>query len=56
MDKNTPAEKGRPHLRRHAFKGRGIQARISDWSAKSELAYEGRGGEPERQSGEARDD
>ena len=36
----------RPRLRRHTFRGRGLQQGLSesDWSAIRERAYEGRGG------------
>jgi Arc/MetJ family transcription regulator len=36
----------RLHLRRHSFRGRGLQPGLSesDWSAIRERAYEGRGG------------
>ena len=35
-----------PRLRRHTFRGRGLQAGLSegDWAAIRERAYEGRGG------------
>jgi len=37
---------GRPRLRRHTFRGRGLQPGLceSDWSAIRERAYERRGG------------
>jgi hypothetical protein len=36
----------RPRLRRHTFRGRGLQPGLSesDWAAIRERAYEGRGG------------
>ena len=36
----------RPRLRRHSFRGRGLQSGLSesDWAAIRERAYEGRGG------------
>ena len=36
----------RPRLRRHSFRGRGLQPGLSesDWAAIRERAYEGRGG------------
>ena len=36
----------RPRLRRHSFRGRGLQPGLSesDWAAVRERAYEGRGG------------
>jgi Arc/MetJ family transcription regulator len=36
----------RPRLRRHSFRGRGLQPGLSesDWAALRERAYEGRGG------------
>ena len=53
MESNTPDEKARPRLRRHAFNGHRPQAGISDWSAISELMYQGRGGHPESRCGKA---
>jgi Arc/MetJ family transcription regulator len=40
-----PAQ-ARPRLRRHTFRGRGLQPGLSesDWAAIRERAYEGRGG------------
>jgi Arc/MetJ family transcription regulator len=42
---SDPAE-ARPRLRRHSFRGRGLQPGLSesDWAAIRERAYEGRGG------------
>jgi Arc/MetJ family transcription regulator len=38
--------RARPRLRRHSFRGRGLQPGLSesDWAAIRERAYEGRGG------------
>jgi Arc/MetJ family transcription regulator len=38
--------RARPRLRRHSFRGRGLQPGLSesDWAAVRERAYEGRGG------------
>jgi hypothetical protein len=43
---NAIEDEARPRLRRHSFRGRGLQPGLSesDWAAIRERAYEGRGG------------
>jgi predicted transcriptional regulator len=46
LESSAAEAQSRPRLRRHSFRGRGLQAGLSesDWATIRERAYEGRGG------------
>ena len=46
LEASADEPRARPRLRRHSFRGRGLQRDLSesDWAAIRERAYEGRGG------------